>query len=94
MDVEQLQHIKEYPYRQRDHLDYPEITLYQAIAASASKYPDDTALEFYGRKISYSRFLRDIDRAADAFSCCGIPSVRPRGIPCAGSGRRESASES
>ncbi len=72
MDEKQLQHIKEYPYRQRDHLDYPEITLYQAIAASASKYPDDTALEFYGRKISYSRFLRDIDRAADAFSCCGI----------------------
>ena len=72
MDEEQLQHIKEYPYRQREHLTYPEITLYQAVENSAALYPNDTAVEFYGRKISYSRFLRDINRASDAFKSCGI----------------------
>ena len=72
MNEEERLHISEYPYRQKDHLTYPEITLYQAVKNSAALYPDDTAIEFYGRKISYSRFLRDINRAADAFSYCGI----------------------
>lgn len=72
MNEEERLHISEYPYRQRHGLTYPEKTLYQAVKDSATQNPDDTAIEFYGKKISYSRFLRDINRAADAFSYCGI----------------------
>ena len=60
------------PFRQRDHLEYPELTMYQMVARIAEKYPDYPAYEFYGRKTVYRSFLQQIDQAARAFQAAGI----------------------
>lgn len=59
---------------QRNHLDYPELTMFQMVERIASQYPQETAYEFYGRKTSYRAFIQRIERAARAFLAMGIQS--------------------
>ena len=60
------------PYRQREHLEYPRLTMFQMVERIAAQYPDEPAYEFYGRKTSYSAFVGRIERAARAFWTAGI----------------------
>ena len=60
------------PYRQREHLTYPEATMFQMIERIAKQYPDEPAYEFYGIKTSFRQFVRRIERAARAFLASGI----------------------
>ena len=60
------------PYRQREHLDYPQLTMFQMVERIARQYPDEPAYEFYGRKTSYGAFLDRIERAARALWAHGI----------------------
>ena len=60
------------PYRQREHLDYPRLTMFQMVERIAAQYPDEPAYEFYGRKTSYGAFLARIERAARALWAHGI----------------------
>ena len=53
-------------------LEYPELTMFQMVKRIAEQYPELTAYEFYGRKTSYSRFIRLIEQAARAFVAMGI----------------------
>jgi long-chain acyl-CoA synthetase len=53
-------------------LDYPEATLYEALAAAARRTPDATAWDFFGRTSSYSELIRDIDRCAAALADLGL----------------------
>ena len=59
-------------YVQRDHLEYPELTMFQMIENMARTYPDEPAVEFYNRKISYRQFIARIERCARAFIAMGI----------------------
>ena len=59
-------------YVQRDHLEYPEVTMFQQIAETAGKFPDDSAIEFYNKKISYRQFIERVERCARAFVAIGI----------------------
>lgn len=59
-------------YVQREHLDYPEKTMFQLIEKMAGSYPDEPAIEFYNRKISYKQFVERIERCARAFLAIGI----------------------
>ncbi len=63
---------KSAPYRQRDHLTYPEATMFQLVEKAAGQFPDEPAYEFYGRKTSYRQFIRRIERAGRAFLSSGI----------------------
>lgn len=64
--------LKFYPQGMPKHLDYPEVPLYQFLDDSAKKFPDRTALVFYGKKISYQS-LKDLsDRFAHALQDLGI----------------------
>ena len=56
----------------RDHLDYPELTMFQMVEKMALKYPKATAYEFYGVKTDYRTFIRKIEQAARAFMASGI----------------------
>ena len=56
----------------RDHLEYPEVTLYERVRQTVGKYPQEPAEEFYGKKISYEKLLRRIDKTAQAFAARGI----------------------
>lgn len=53
-------------------LNYPEITLYQAIASTAARLPDAIAWDFSDTTCSYRGFLTEIDRFADALAALGL----------------------
>lgn len=50
----------------------PEGSLYDYMAQGKRQYSDRIALNYFGHKISYGKFLDDIDRIADAFYAIGI----------------------
>ncbi len=56
----------------KSHLEYPERTMYEMVAAAAVQYGDLPALDFYGRVTDYKEFLQQINQAAEAFSRAGI----------------------
>ena len=57
---------------QRQHLEYPALTMFQMVECIARQYPKEPAYEFYGRKTSYDSFIKRIERAARAFIAMGI----------------------
>lgn len=61
-------------YIQRDHLEYPELTMFQMVERIARQYPKEPAYEFYGTKTNYRSFVQRIERAARAFWAMGIRS--------------------
>lgn len=54
------------------HAPLPEGSIYDYMAQGKRQRPDRIALDYFGRKISYGRFLDDIDRIANAFYAIGI----------------------
>lgn len=59
-------------YQQRNHLEYPELTMFQMVENIARQYPKEPAYEFYGTKTCYQEFIKRIERAARAFLSMGI----------------------
>src|SRR3989454_1467427 len=53
-------------------LSYPDVPLPQFLIDSASRYPDRTALEFYGRRISYRQLNTLTNRFAQALLRLGV----------------------
>jgi long-chain acyl-CoA synthetase len=53
-------------------LNYPDITLGNVLAQTASKFPDHTALLFYGKKITYGELDRLANQFARALTGLGI----------------------
>lgn len=54
------------------HLEYPELTMFQMVENMSKEFPDTAAMEFYGKKITYKEFMERIDRCAKAFVAIGI----------------------
>ena len=54
------------------HLEYPELTMFQMVENMSKQFPDTAAIEFYGKKITYTEFMERIDRCAKAFVGIGI----------------------
>ncbi len=52
--------------------DYPETTMFGAIAGSAEKFPKAPALDFMGKYTTYKDFVKKIELAAGAFIKYGI----------------------
>ncbi|HUL63785.1 MAG TPA: AMP-binding protein [Burkholderiaceae bacterium] len=53
-------------------IDYPRITLYEAVAATAQRVPEATAWEFFGTTATYRELCGSIDRAANALAAQGL----------------------
>lgn len=53
-------------------LRYPEVTLYQAVAATAGRVPDDLAWDFLDTTSTYRAFLASIDTCANALAALGL----------------------
>jgi long-chain acyl-CoA synthetase len=53
-------------------IDYPEITLYEAIASTAGRVPDAIAWDFLDTTSSYRNFLAEIDRFANVLAALGL----------------------
>ena len=72
-------------------LDYPRISMYEAIKLSAEQRPDELAYDFLGYTSTYRRFLEEIDHCADALAAIGLQKenkitismpTSPQGIIC------------
>jgi long-chain acyl-CoA synthetase len=53
-------------------IDYPRVTLYQAVAATAQRTPRAIAYDFFGTKVDYRNLVASIDRAAAALAALGL----------------------
>ncbi|MDR0956037.1 MAG: AMP-binding protein [Candidatus Nomurabacteria bacterium] len=51
---------------------WPDGSLYDMVADGAKNWPERTALEYFGRKISYAEFLNQIDGAARGLKALGV----------------------
>jgi long-chain acyl-CoA synthetase len=53
-------------------LDYPEVTLYEALAATARRVPHAIAWDFFGTQSTYRALLAEVDRCAGALAAEGL----------------------
>ena len=53
-------------------LNYPHITMYEMLCATAMKYPDTAAYVFMGKQTTYSSFMKRIEAAAKGLYHMGI----------------------
>ena len=56
----------------RQHLDYPDMTMFQMVERNAVTHPQAIAYEFFSKKTDYKTFVSRIERAARAFAAAGI----------------------
>ena len=54
------------------HLDYFEGTMFEAVSLVAEKYPEQVALDFMGRSVTYRDLVKNILRCAAALKAMGI----------------------
>lgn len=54
------------------HIDYPQVTMYEALVQTAERCPDAVAYDFLGTTATYRAFVADIDRCADALAALGL----------------------
>ena len=53
-------------------IDYPEVTMYEALAQTARTSPDALAYDFLDTTATYRQFVADIDCCADALAALGL----------------------
>lgn len=53
-------------------LDYPEVTLYEALADTARRLPEAIAWDFFGTQASYRELIAAVDRCANALAAEGL----------------------
>ena len=53
-------------------IDYPRITLYEAVAATAQRLPEAIAWDFFGTTATYRELLTSIDACANALVALGL----------------------
>ena len=54
------------------HLEYPDISMYQMLHTSVLKHPDYVSYNYYGKKKTYDKFLKQVDDCAKAFKAVGV----------------------
>src|SRR5690554_6066598 len=67
-DAPWLKFYKDIPHN----LDYPDITIYQALQSTAKKYPNLIAYEFLGNKANYTQFNNEVFECAQSLKAIGI----------------------
>lgn len=63
---------KKYYKKEDMKFDIPDISIYDFLKESAIKNKNCIAIEYFGTKISYDKFLKKIDKCANAFKSQGI----------------------
>ena len=56
----------------KEHLEYPDFSIYKLIEYTSSKHLTNYSYNYYGNKKTYYEFLKQIDEAARAFKSIGI----------------------
>jgi long-chain acyl-CoA synthetase len=74
-----------------EHIDYPRVTMYEALMQTVARCPDVIAYDFFGYTSTYRQFGAEIDRCADALAALGLKQgdritismpTCPQGIIC------------
>jgi long-chain acyl-CoA synthetase len=55
-----------------EHIEYPRVTLYEALMQTVERCPDAIAYDFFGYTSTYRQFGSEINRCADALSALGL----------------------
>jgi long-chain acyl-CoA synthetase len=72
-------------------LDYPRVTMYEALAQTARQYPERIAYDFMDYECSFKQFIHDIDTCANALASTGLKQgdcmtismpTSPQGVIC------------
>ena len=72
-------------------INYPRVTMYEALKQTADKNPDAIAYDFFGYTSTYRKFMSEIDHCADALAALGLKKgekitismpTSPQGIIC------------
>ena len=72
-------------------IDYPRVTMYEAVRQSAERCPDSIAYDFLDYTSTYRQFISEIDKCADALAAIGLKKgdritismpTSPQGIIC------------
>jgi len=72
-------------------IDYPEVTMYEAVMETAEKYPEAIAYDFMGYTSTYQTFAEEINRFANVLAHLGLTKgdritiampTTPQGIIC------------
>lgn len=71
MTVEKLWH-KNYPPQVPGQLDFDKTTMSQALTRSAQKFPENIALIFLGKKITYTTLEKMVNRFAKVLKALGV----------------------
>lgn len=53
-------------------IDYPKISMYEAVVNAAKTHMNVPAYEFQGKKTSYKRFVEKIEKTAQAYAALGV----------------------
>lgn len=61
-----------YYTEKEQNIKIPNISMYEQVKRSAYKYPNYPAYEYFGKKVSYRKFLAQIDKAAISFQKLGV----------------------
>lgn len=64
--------VKFYEPGVKEHLTYPDLTLDKILSETARRFPDHTALLFYGTKITYAKLDLLVNRFANALAGLGV----------------------
>ncbi len=56
----------------KENLEYPDISLYELLEQTASKYPNNLAYEYYGHVVTYKEFIKKIKTVASALKKIGV----------------------
>ena len=54
------------------HFNYPNYSLYEMIYRTSLQYPKNISYNYYGTKVTYSQFIKQIDEASKSFKQIGI----------------------
>jgi len=72
-------------------IDYPDMTLYEALMNTVEKYPDSVAYDFFGTTCTYAKLAREIDQFARGLASIGLSKgdritismpTTPQGVIC------------
>ncbi len=72
-------------------LEYPRVSMYEAVRLSATEHLDEPAYDFLGHTSTYRTFMEEIDHCADALTAIGVQKgdritismpTSPQGIIC------------
>lgn len=56
----------------KQHIDYPNISIYSLLEQTANNHLDNISYNYYGNKKNYKEFLKQIDECARAFKQLGV----------------------